>query len=147
MANLFRKILCAVDFDPNSIAALEMARKVAEQIGGKLTLLHVVPVPIPVVGQPISLEPFTAAETSARMRLEKLADEHLGAAAVPYDVLVTSGDPASEIVRLISGENVDLTVMATHGRTGLSHLILGSVAERVVRESPRPVLTVRAGRE
>lgn len=147
MANLFRKILCAVDFDPNSMAALDMARKVAEQIGGRLVLFHVVPVPIPVVGQPISLEPFTAAETSAKMRLEKLADEHLGAAAVPYEVIVSSGDPASEIVRVIGDQDVDLTVLATHGRTGLSHLILGSVAERVVRESPRPVLTIRTLRE
>jgi nucleotide-binding universal stress UspA family protein len=147
MANLFRRILCPVDFDPNAIVVIGMARQVAEQTGAKVILFHVVPVPIQVVGQPIALEPFTAAETSAKMRLEKLAGEHLGGTAVSYETFVTSGDPASEIVRAVREQNADLVVMATHGRTGLSHLILGSVAERVVRESPRPVLTVRALRE
>lgn len=146
MADLFKRILCAIDFDPNSKLVIDMARRIAEQGGAKLTLFHVVPVPIQVVGQPIALEPFTAAETSAKMHLDRFADEHLGKTAVAYETVVTSGDPASEIVRAARELNPDLVVMATHGRTGLSHLILGSVAERVVRESSRPVLTVRGPR-
>lgn len=147
MANLFNRILCAIDFDPNSTLVMDMARRVAEQTGAKVILFHVVPVPIQVVGQPIALEPFTAAETSAKMRLDKFADEQLGTTAVAYETVVTSGDAASEIVRAVREQNADLVMMATHGRTGLRHLILGSVAERVVRESPRPVLTVRGPRE
>lgn len=146
MADLFNRILCAIDFDPNSTQVMELARRVAEHTGAKLILFHVVPVPIQVVGQPIALEPFTAAETSAKMQLDKFAEEHLGTTAVAYETVVTSGDPASEIVRAVREQNADLVMMATHGRMGLSHLILGSVAERVVRESPRPVLTVRGHR-
>ncbi len=143
MPKLFRSILCPTDFNPNSFAALDMARELARESGGKLFLLHVVPMTIPAVGQPIAVEPLVGAEADARVRLEELAREKL-AGLVPYETLVVTGDPGPEIVRVAGESAADVIVMATHGRKGFSHLLLGSVTERVVRESPLPVLTVRA---
>lgn len=142
MASLFRTVLCPVDFDPNSLAALDIACENAAESGGKVFLLHVVPVSVPALGQPIALEPLTGAEDAARQRLEQLASQKL-AGQVAYEVVAVTGDPAVEILRAAAELKVDVIVMATHGRAGLSRLFLGSVAERVVRDSQRPVLTVR----
>ncbi len=141
MTKLFCNVLCPIDFDANSLAALDIARdNVAE--AGKLILLHVVPVPVPALGQPIAVDLLSGAEEDARVRLAQIARERLGD-KVPYEIQAVTGDPAVEIVRVAIESKADVIVMATHGRAGLSHLFLGSVAERVVRDSPRPVLTVR----
>jgi universal stress protein A len=142
MASLFRTVLCPVDFDANSLAALAVACENAAECGGKVFLLHVVPVPVPALGQPIAIEPMAGAEQAARQRLEQIARERL-AGKVAYETVAVTGDPAVEIVRVAAELDAAVIVMATHGRAGLSHLFLGSVAERVVRDSPRPVLTVR----
>ena len=81
-------------------------------------------------------------EQDARAQLVKVAADNLGAKA-KCKLLVRSGDPAGAILEVEKELRPDLIVMATHGRTGLSHLVLGSVAERTVRESIVPVLTVR----
>lgn len=143
MANTFRTVLCAIDFGPHTDLTLEAARRVAEDAAGKLVLFHVVPLPIEAVGQPLLVEPFSGAEQDARERMKHLADRL--DLKIPYEIAVVTGEPAPEIIRAAGEHHADLVVMATHGRTGLSHFFLGSVAERVVRESPVPVLTVRAG--
>ncbi len=111
-----------------------------------LDLLHVVP--NPYVSDPSGL--YTSLpqnflddlEQDARTRLnEVLAPDERKAFAAQS--IVTVGDPLFAIVEYARTEHVDLIVMGTHGRTGLSHLFLGSVAERVVRAAPCPVLTVR----
>ena len=81
----------------------------------------------------------------AEKRLAQVAKECLDD-KVPRRIEVAIGKPAVEILRVAERDSADLIVMATHGRTGVDHLILGSVAERVVRESPVPVLTVRGAR-
>jgi nucleotide-binding universal stress UspA family protein len=72
--------------------------------------------------------------------LEAIAQEKL--AGVSHEVFVASGNAAPEILNLAVEQHIDLIVMGTHGRKGITHLLLGSVAERVVRESPVPVLTI-----
>lgn len=119
---------------------LETAQRLAEDSGAKLILFHVVPLPVEMVGQPMLVEPLSFAQDEARARIELLA-KRLGL-KVPYEVVVVIGDPAREIVRAIGEHNADLVVMATHSRTGLRHFFLGSVAARVVRDSPVPMLTV-----
>jgi nucleotide-binding universal stress UspA family protein len=90
------------------------------------------------------VSPVLKSDSEARAELEKIACQHL-AGKVRYEIYTqTGGEPAHAIVKSIEELGVDSVVMATHGRKGIGRLILGSVAERVVRESPRPVLTVRA---
>ncbi len=141
MADPFRRILCAVDFSPGTKMTVDMARQVAESSKGTVILLHVVPLPVEAIGQPLMVEPLTGAEEDARRRLNHLAAESLTHA---YEILVVTGEPATTISQVANEQHADLIVMATHGRTGLKHFFLGSVAERVVRESPVPVMTVRA---
>ncbi|HTW88175.1 MAG TPA: universal stress protein [Candidatus Binataceae bacterium] len=136
----FKTILCPIDLGPNTDATLETAQRLAEESGAKLILFHVVPLPVEMVGQPLLVEPLSFAQDEARTRIELLA-KRLGL-KVAYEVVVVIGDPAREIVRAVGEHEADLVVMATHGRTGLSHLFLGSVAARVVRDSSVPVLTV-----
>lgn len=137
----FKKILCPVDFDPNSAAALDFAARLAREHHGALHLLHVVKVPFEPSEQPV--EAFLPEwQRDARALLEKFAAEHLPA-GVKYQASVKRGDPASAILETARELAPDLIVVATHGRTGLSHAFLGSVAERVARESQVPVLTFR----
>jgi nucleotide-binding universal stress UspA family protein len=136
-----KKILCPVAFDRNSIAALRFGSRLAREYGASTTLLHVVPVPFEPSEVPV--EPSSPEwERDARAELEKVAAENLGA-EVEFKVVARRGDPASAILEVEKELRPDLIVMATHGRTGLSHLVLGSVAERTVRESTVPVVTVR----
>lgn len=138
---MFRRILCPVDFDPNSFHALDVASKLARQNDGTLYLLQVVPLPVAAIGQPLMIEPIEGAQRETRIRLERLVGDRLKPGT--DQIVVVSGDPAGEIVRVAGEIKADVIVMGTHGRTGLSHLILGSVAEQVVREAPCPVLTTR----
>jgi nucleotide-binding universal stress UspA family protein len=144
MSHVFRKVLCPVDFGPNTGMTIEMARQVAEANLGTVILLHVVPMPIEAIGQPLMIEPLAGAEDDARQRLNRIASETLTHA---YEIVVVTGDPAVAIGAAAEEHGADLIVMATHGRTGIGHFFLGSVTERVVRESPVPVMTVRAPSE
>ncbi|HKD67867.1 MAG TPA: universal stress protein [Candidatus Binataceae bacterium] len=141
MKKLFRKILCPVSFDQNSISAVELACELAEGTDATIYLLHVVPAP-PITARPIPMEPYPQNEHDARDRLKQVAHKHLEG-KVKHEIFARTGDPARITIDMVEELGADSIVMATHGRTGVSHLILGSVAERVVRESPRPVLTVR----
>ncbi|SRR5579875_71326 len=138
---LFSRILCPVSFDANSAAALDLARELAENNNGIIGLIHVVPA-VPIESAPVPMEPFPQSEHDARAALERLAREHLEG-RVRYQLIARSGDPARVIIDAAREFGADSIVMATQGRTGISHLLLGSVAERVVREAPCPVLTIR----
>ena len=141
MAALFQKILCPVDFDDNSIAALDSARDLATA-GAKLYLVHVV-VPIPPPPN-MPVEPYPPGSVDrAKARLEQIGRERLGG-KVAFESCVRVGNPATEIIATSAEVGADVIVMATHGRRGVARLVLGSVAERVVRESKVPVLTMRA---
>jgi len=141
---LFRKVLCPIDFSEHSLAALEIALKVVRQNDATLYLLNVAPTPAGAAGfQPVPLDPYPIVEKDRREQLEKLARERIPA-AVRCETLVTSGDPAERVLETARGLSADLIVMGTHGRKGLGHLVLGSAAERVVRESPIPVLTTHS---
>ena len=145
MPNLFGRILVPHDFSDAAGHALRVAVGLARQHRGRLTILHVVP-PYPVAGFP---EPVTAVATeerildSTRRHLDELVRRQVrGRGAPPVRTQVVSGDPYTRIVAAAAQATV--VVMATQGRTGLSHLLIGSVTEKVVRHSPRPVLTLRA---
>ncbi len=142
----YSKILCPVDFDPNSADALAHAAALATNSGGTLYLLHVVQInPLTAQGaaQGFAGKDFYDSQVeAARARLEECAQSI--PAGVKRELAVEIGEPGDLIIAAPQRLGADLVVMATHGRRGLKHLVLGSVAERVVRESTVPVLTVRA---
>jgi len=136
-----KTILCLVGFDPDSIAALKFGWRLAQEYRAAVSLLRIVPVPFEPSEVPV--EPSTPEwEQNARAQLVKVAAENLGAKA-KYKPVVRRGDPASATLEVEKELRPDLIVMASHEQSGLSHLIFGSVAERTVRESIVPVLTVR----
>jgi universal stress protein A len=141
-----KSILVPMDFSPPARKALHYALSFAEQFGATITLLNVVePAVYPTELGYIPVEIDTlhkTMNTSARERLAQLAQEQV---PPPYraNTLVRVGTPYHEITAAAKELNVDLIVIATHGYTGLKHVVLGSTAERVVRHAPCPVLTVR----
>ncbi|MFN0020203.1 MAG: universal stress protein [Pirellulaceae bacterium] len=135
-----RRILVPIDFSPGSEAALEMATSIARDSGGTLILAHVEVIPLSAGGGEYLYalpEPPTE-ELLARLNAVVLPD-----ANIPVERRLLAGDPADAIIRLAQTEDVDMIVMGTHGRRGLTRLLMGSVAEVVVRAAPCPVLTVK----
>ena len=141
---LFKSILCAVDFDESSAVVLHFAREIAQQSHSTLCVLHVTPLP-PNAAEfsQIPMDPYPVWEKTAQVELEKLTVAHLEGRGVAYKIETRSGEAADGILRQAQETDADLIVMATHGRKGVSHFLIGSVAERVIRRSPRPVLVVR----
>ncbi len=143
MRHLFRKILCPIDFSEPSMAALECAIGLAIQNRASIYLLNVAPLPIESVRMlPPPPDAYPFREDEARANLEKVGRDSVDG-RVPYTTIVVSGDAGTGILHTIRNLKTDLVVMGTHGRRGFDRLLLGSVSERVVRESPVPVLTVR----
>jgi universal stress protein A len=144
MKKLFDKILCAVDFDESSATVLHFAREIAQQNGATLCALHVAPLPLNAAEfSQIPMDPYPVWEKTARAELEKLAAAHLEGREVAYKIETRSGEAADGILVQAEEMDADLIVLATHGRTGVRHFLIGSVAERVIRRSQRPVLVVR----
>jgi universal stress protein A len=136
---MFKRILCPVDFDSNSLEALRVARELAIREQGTIQVLHVT--------QPIDPTVTSAPSIGQRSQehvwreLRQIADKEL--TGVDHEVILRTGQPAKEILKAENEVEAELVVMATHGRTGMSHLVLGSVTEKVVRESSCAVLTIR----
>lgn len=137
----FRKILCAIDFSEASRAALEIAVDLAAQLDASVTLAHIYPIPYGVYG---IAEPgiLKALAESALPLLEEWKEIAKGRVR-EVDTVNVSGVVWDRIVGLARDGDYDLIVVGTHGRTGIQHVLLGSVAERVVRHAPCPVLVAR----
>jgi nucleotide-binding universal stress UspA family protein len=135
-----QKILFPTDFSPASEVVLRHATALAKGNNATLLILHVEEPPL-AYG---SGEMFYNVSDFSSEALEKLLDKvEPPDPAVPIVRRLVTGDPASEIPRVAKEESVDLIVMGTHGRTGLLRMLMGSVAELVVRRAPCAVLTVR----
>ena len=135
------KILFATDFSNSSEAALEYATSLAHDTGALILIVHVEEPTAPYVTNDFAIPEAT---DSAKRQLAKLLSGVVPSdSAVRYEHRLLLGEPAREIVQLAAQEDVDLVVMGTHGRTGLSRLLMGSVAETVVRRAHCPVLTVK----
>lgn len=146
MAELFRKILVPYDFSPAAKAALAVADQLAARHRGALTVLHVIAPVYPVSGfagageLPVWIPPDDL-QAETRARLTEEVGRTLGRRGARAVCKVIVGDPYHCIVA--AARRADSIVMGTLGRTGLAHLVIGSVAEKVVRHSPVPVLTLR----
>lgn len=140
-------ILVPTDFSEPSTSALDYAKQLASAFNASIHLLHVVQDP---ARQPWGLEAYGVAPLDVLADIMTQAQKDLDHALPESDrktykaELVTAvGSPFGEIVEYAKNNNVDVIVMGTHGRGAFAHALLGSVAERVVRFAPCPVLTVR----
>jgi len=143
-----KHVLVPTDFSETSDVALKYGKAFAAAFGATLHVVHVIEEPY---GQPWAVEAYGFSLAAlqdewikeAKGRMEKILtdEERASLKAVTTTVL---GHPVMEIQRYAKDNNIDLIVMGTHGRGPLGHVVMGSVAERLVRKSPCPVLTVRS---
>lgn len=137
-----KKILFPTDYSHLSDAALHAATSLARDSGATLLIVHIEEPPIAYGGGEMyyGIPDPDREEVRRMLHAVKPTDP-----AVPYEYRLVTGNPADEVVRLAEEEQVDLIVMGTHGRTGFKRLLMGSVAEEVVRRAKCPVFTFKPG--
>jgi nucleotide-binding universal stress UspA family protein len=135
-----RLILFPTDFSTCSDAGLAQATSLARDSGARLLILHVEEPPAVYGGGDMYYGVLEPDDAEIRQMLEAVVPTD---PAIPYEHRMTKGDPADQIVEVARQEGADMIVMGTHGRTGLRRLLMGSVAEAVVRRAPCPVLTFK----
>jgi nucleotide-binding universal stress UspA family protein len=136
-----KRILLPTDFSKYSEYAFRLACSLARDYGARLLVLHVAEAPTAIYGEGVVLPPPDAFWKQAGEKLNRIQPRH---ANIAVEHLLVEGDVAAEILRVAREANSDVIVMGTHGRSGLSRVVMGSVAEQIVRRSPCPVVTVRA---
>jgi glycine betaine transporter len=142
----FKRVLVPVDFSAHSVEATRVAADLARRFDGSLTLIHVYDPMIHALPEGFVLVPRTAIDKlfeAFGSQLESARRQALDAGAPRVETKLIEGFVTAEIVEAAKRGEFDLIVMGTHGRTGMSHLVIGSIAERVVRLSHCPVLTVK----
>ena len=148
---MFRKILVPLDFSEHTDEIINAAAQIAQKFGSTIHLLHV----IPNMDYFTPYESFLSGENLVNIQreIEREVGKDMEAVAekikdIPVAKAIHTGVAVLEIVDYVRTEKIDLVVMGTHGRGGLEHILIGSVAEKVVRKSPCPVLTIRpAGKQ
>jgi nucleotide-binding universal stress UspA family protein len=134
-----RTILHPTDFSERSEFAFRLACSLAQDHGAKVAVLHVVPPPAVVYGETMTGIAIDRCIASAKELLAKIQP----VAGVPLTTHLESGEAAAEILKYAEGIKPDMIVMGSHGRTGVSRLLLGSTAEQVMRRAECPVLCVK----
>lgn len=148
--NTLDTILVAIDFSDSSDKAFKTALFMAEQFSAKLLLVHVINEPIDLRGFYVPHITFDKLEEEITAGAEKLMEQFCRQqfdGFDNYESLIVPGIPYQEIINVAEDNKADLIVLGTHGRTGLDHVLFGSTAEKVVRLSRLPVLTVRLNGE
>jgi len=141
MAFPYRRILAPIEFDDTAQAVLDAAVRIATETGGTVFLMHVVPMVVAPTGMPNYVDIYKDQEKIAQQKLAAIVE--CRRAEVKCELMSRIGDPAHEILALERQMAADLIVLATHGRKGVRRMLLGSVAEAVLREATCPVLTVQ----
>ncbi|HVN22970.1 MAG TPA: universal stress protein [Syntrophorhabdales bacterium] len=143
---MFRNILVPLDFSDYTDEIMNIAVQIAVKFGSAIHLLHV----IPNMDYFTPYESFLSAESLVNIQrdIEREVGKDMEEVAqkikdIPVTKEIHTGVVSLEIIDYVRTEKIDLVVMGTHGRGGLEHILIGSVAEKVVRKSPCPVLTVR----
>ena len=138
-------ILIPIDFSAYADRALDFAMALASKLPARLTLLHVIqiiPLGLAEGGAPLPYTYIETLEAEVQQSLETYR-QRVQEAGLDCDIMVVHGIPFQSIIDVARDQQVDLIIMGTHGRTGLKHILLGSVAEKVVRLAPCPVLITR----
>ena len=136
----YHRILFATDFSPASEAALKYATALARDSGARLLIVHVEELPTPYAGGEMMLPQPEYPNPEIRKMLEAVVPTDKN---VAYEHHLLLGTAAEDIVRVATEEKADLIVIGTHGRTGLKRVLMGSVAEAVMRHAHCPVLTLK----
>ena len=143
---MISKILVPIDFSDYSKNALKYAADFAQNFKAKIYLIYVIePVIYPAdfsIGQVTIPTPDVDMNTRAQSELDSLAKSFVES-SIEVETIIKSGKPFVEINETASEKDIDLIIIATHGHTGVEHLLFGSTAEKVVRKAPCPVLTLR----
>jgi nucleotide-binding universal stress UspA family protein len=146
----WKTILVPHDFSSSANHALAIARDEAKAHGSKILVLHVIELPSHLALDAVIMPDATGAPINVRDYAVREAETHLAdlAARLAKDgatitTFIRIGKPTDEITQFATENAVDLVIMGTHGRTGLAHMFLGSVTERVIRTCTAPVLTIR----
>ncbi len=142
----FKTILFATDFSESSDYAFQYALSMAECFDARLIILHIINEPVDLRGFYVPHISFDKLEEEIEQGAQKLMEQFERKFLKEFKnftSIVTPGIPYDEIIKRAEGENAELIVMGTHGRTGLDHVLFGSTAEKVVRKSPVPVMTIR----
>jgi len=146
----WKTILVPHDFSASADHATAIAHAEARSHGSAIVLLHVIDLPYQLSPDAVIVPPESGAPISVKQYAIESADAHLQSIAdrlakegTTASCVVVVGVPVDEINRAVDDHRIDLIVMGTHGRTGIRHFMAGSVAERVVRSSTVPVLTIR----
>ena len=138
-------ILVPVDFSPCSLSGLSYAIQFADKCAAKIVVLHVVDLGMAITADGYAMYDLSAVEDSKKKEAEEQMAGFVRWAKfgrVPFTTIVEVGTTLPTICKFVADENIDLTITATHGRTGLKHVMLGSIAEQLVRHAPCPVLAV-----
>lgn len=140
----FRNILCPIDFSESSRIAMYEAARLAAPGGSGITLLHVLDLPVRFSGEPTVAGFVEDLDRKGARLLAAWATELRARVSVPVVTRTRIGSPGTQAMSVLEGEPpFDLAVVGSHGRTGLRRVVLGSVAERIVRHAPCPVLVAR----
>ncbi|MCX5803779.1 MAG: universal stress protein [Proteobacteria bacterium] len=142
---MFKKIVCPIDFSEFTDEILKYAVNITKKFNAELHLIHIIPnlnyfTPYESFLTP---ENLVAIEKNIEKEVEKDFEKVTKDIDMPLKKIVKTGVTFVEIIDYIKEEDIDLVVMGTHGRSGIEHILIGSVAEKVVRKSPCPVLTIR----
>ncbi|MDQ1273734.1 MAG: hypothetical protein QG591_2364 [Planctomycetota bacterium] len=140
-----KKILCPIDFSDCSIYALSYAIDLSTKERASLYLIHVIETHISGMGdivKQIDLLLDDKQIENLRMKLTNLIPDKMRT-NIHIQPIVEKGIPFVEIIKTAKDNHIDVIIMGTHGRTGLGHILIGSVAERVIRSAPCPVLSIR----
>ncbi|OPX98471.1 MAG: hypothetical protein A4E60_03049 [Syntrophorhabdus sp. PtaB.Bin047] len=142
---MFKKILCPVDFSEFTKDVVAYAVDMAKQYGAELHMLHVIPNLTYFTPYESFLTPenLVAIEKNIQNEVDRDFGKVLGKVDIDVKKAVRTGVAFVEIIDYVKSEGVDLIVMGTHGRSGIEHILIGNVAEKVVRKSPCPVMTIR----
>lgn len=142
----FKTILFALDFSQSSDYAFQYALSLTRKYQARLLIVHIINEPVDLRGfyvPHISFEKLEQEiEEGAKKMMEKFCREQLGDYG-NYETSLLPGIPYDEIIKKAEEQSADLIIMGTHGRTGLDHVLFGSTAEKVVRKSAIPVMTIR----
>jgi len=140
-----RHVLVATDFSPQSERAFEPARELAVRCGAKLTVGHVYDSSPIMLGEHPAFTDAAALDAELKRKLRAVMEERFAGVAGVRTALLAAASPVVGLADYAREENVDLIVIATHGRSGLARVLMGSVAERIVRHASCSVLIVRRG--
>lgn len=142
---MFKKILCPVDFSQFTQEIINYAVDLAKKYGSELHVMHVVPNMTYFTPYESFLTPenLVAVEKNIQDEVERDFKKLLKGQGIPTQTVIRTGAPFVEIIDYAKTESIDLIVMGTHGRGSIEHILIGNVAEKVVRKSPCPVMTIR----